>query len=121
MKIKSINTFKYFSGFSTEKVLLAVRLGDSTLRFLYMPLFKSEQSHHIHSTARIVYIKSGQDYSLVGMGSKSVKKEIVPEKICPHHFLTELKSLTVVLLHIWSSVQHMEHNHPMFNGTPQIG
>ena len=86
-----------------------------------MPPFKSEQSHHIHLTARIVYIKSEQDYSEVGMGSKSVKKEIVTEKICPHHFLTELKSLTVVMLHIWSKVQDMEHNHPMFNGTHQIG
>ncbi len=65
--------------------------------------------------------KSGQDYSVVGMGSKSVKKEIVTKKICPHHFLTELKSLTVVLLHNWSSVQDMEHNHPMFNRTHQIG
>ena len=36
------------------------------------------------------------------MGSKSVKKEIVSEKICPHHFLIELKSLTIVLLQIWS-------------------
>jgi len=64
--------------------------------------FKSEQSHQTHLTARIVYIKSGQDYSEVGMGSKSVKKEIVSEKICPHHFLIELKSLTIVLLQIWS-------------------
>jgi len=34
MKIKGINTLKYFNGFSTEQVLLAVRVGDSTLQFL---------------------------------------------------------------------------------------
>ncbi len=126
-EIKTMTTLPYINGCSTKQIFPAERLGDPTLQMLYMPPFTSEQAHHIHSTVRVVYVKSGQGYSIVGMEDKSVKEElyrgkvIVLEKMCPHHFVTENQPLTVVPLHVWSSVQGMEHDHPMFNGTHQIG
>jgi len=118
------NTFlPYVNGCSTRQIFPAERLGDPTLQMLYIPPFTSEQVHHIHSTARIVYCLEGVGYSIVGMRGNSIKTElkagmtIILEEMVPHHFETEMEGLKVIPLHIFSSIGNLEFNHPMFNGT----
>jgi hypothetical protein len=124
--MNTLTCLPYINGCSSKQIFPPDRLGDPTLQMLYMPPHTSEQAHHIHPTVRIVYVQQGHGYSLVGMHNKSITEELYPgkiivlDKMCPHHFKTEDKSLTVIPLHVWSSVPGIEKNHPMFNGTHQI-
>lgn len=101
-------------------------MGDPTLQLLYIPPYTSEQTHHIHSTSRVVYCLEGSGYSIVGMKGHSIKTTlkvgmvIILEEMTPHHFETENESLKVIPLHIYSSIGSLEFNHPMFNGTHNI-
>ena len=117
----------YVNGCSTKQVFSPARLGDPTLQILDIPPYSSEQSHHIHSTARVAYILHGTGRSIVGMNDKNVIEDLYPgkvvilEKMCPHHFETDNEHLIVLPLHVFSSVGSMESNHPMFNGTHLTG
>ncbi|MCX7121724.1 MAG: cupin domain-containing protein [Gammaproteobacteria bacterium] len=114
----------YVNGCSTRQIIYPQRLGDPTLQFLKIPAFSKEQAHHIHSSARVVYILNGSGESIVGMEGKSVSVKLetgmvcVIEPMCPHHFETPHgEHLEVVPLHVFSSVGSLETSHPMFNGT----
>jgi len=117
----------YVNGCSTRQIFPPERLGDPTMQMLYIPPFTSEQAHHIHSTARVVYCLEGSGYSIVGMKDNMIKTElkagmvIILEEMSPHHFETKESSLKVIPLHIYSSIGNLEFNHPMFNGTHIIG
>ncbi len=118
----------YINGCSTRQIFTPERIGDPTLQLLHMPPHASEQAHHIHSTARIVHVLEGRGRCVVGMEQWQAKQELVPgmtlvlHPMCPHHFETDGESLLVLPLHIFSSPPSgSEFNHPMFNGTHQIG
>lgn len=116
----------YINGCSTKQLINPVRAGDPTFQMLYMPPYTSEQAHHIHSTARVVYVASGHGKSIVGTSAKSTVYDlmegdvIILDKMTPHHFETTESSLTVLPVHVYSSVASEEHNHPMFIGTHRI-
>lgn len=116
----------YINGCSTKQIFPPDRPGDPTLQMLYIPPNATEQAHHIHSTARCVYVLSGHGRSVVGMDKKTTATNLEPgmvcvlERMCPHHFETEDSALVVLPVHIWSTVPGGENNHPMFNGTFRI-
>jgi len=117
----------YINGCSTKQLIHPPRPGDPTLQYLRIPPNTSEQLHHIHSTARVVYVYSGKGKSIVGMNDTSVENELLPGSICilnpmcPHHFITSSEShLEVIPLHIFSSIDKIEHTHPMASGTHLI-
>lgn len=116
----------YINGCSTKQLFAPVRLGDPTLQMLLMPPHTSEQTHHIHSTTRVVYVLSGSGQSIVGMPNATIQEPLTPGKIiildgmCPHHFVTKEESLVVLPLHVFSSVGKNEFNHAMFNGTHNV-
>jgi uncharacterized RmlC-like cupin family protein len=116
----------YINGCSTKQIFPPIRLGDPTLQMLYMPAFTSEQAHHVHSTVRAVYVLSGRGKSIVGTKNHKHTRPleegmtVIFQGMCPHHFETEDSDLTVLPLHIYSSVGLQEHNHPMFNGTYKV-
>jgi len=119
-------TLPYVNGCSTKQLFPPDRPGDPTLQLLYMPPHTTEQAHHIHSTARVVYILRGQGVSVVGTSEHTVRHELVAgttcilEPMCPHHFETAGHPLVCVPLHIFSSVAG-ELDHPMFRGTHVVG
>lgn len=122
--LKGVTTLPYINGCSTKQLFAPLRLGDPTLQYLNIPPFSKEQNHHIHSTARVVYILKGHGKSIVGVEQKNIETELKPGMVCvfepmsPHHFETDTADpLIVVPLHIFSSVGALEKNHPMFNGT----
>ena len=112
----------YVNGCSTKQLIASNRLGDPTWQYLSIPAGSSEQSHHIHSTARVVYVLSGRGTSIVGMPSVQKEYELEPgmviilPKMTPHHFTAAEDALVVIPLHIFSSTS-LENNHPMFSGT----
>jgi uncharacterized RmlC-like cupin family protein len=112
----------YINGCSTKQLINPNRLGDPTWQMLYIPPFTSEQAHHIHSTARIVYVLSGKGTSYIGQNDNYTVIPLNPgdvlilDKMVPHHFSTRDEGLVVLPLHIFSSIDQ-EFNHPMFNGT----
>lgn len=116
----------YINGCSTKQIFPPDRPGDPTWQMLFMPPHTAEQAHHIHSTARCVYVLKGTGYSVVGSPGKLVTKTLEPgmvcvlDKMCPHHFETRDSSLLVLPVHVWSTVKGAEFNHPMFNGTFDI-
>ena len=111
----------YINGCSTKQIFAPDRAGDPTLQMLIIPPQTSEQHHHIHSTARCVFILSGSGTCVVGMGGATTIP-LKPGTVCvfnpmsPHHFETQDESLVVLPVHVWSS-SGAEHDHPMFNGT----
>lgn len=114
----------YINGCSTKQIFPPDRAGDPTLQMLIIPPESSEQHHHIHSTARCVYVLSGRGTCVIGMnGATTVPLE--PGTVCifnpmsPHHFETQTEQLVVLPIHVWSSSES-EHNHPMFNGTFRV-
>jgi hypothetical protein len=115
-------TLPYVNGCSTKQLFPPDRPGDPTLQLLYMPPHTTEQAHHIHSTARVVYILRGRGVSVVGTSGHTVRHELVAgmtcvlEPMCPHHFETGADPLVCMPLHIFSSVAG-ELDHPMFRGT----
>jgi quercetin dioxygenase-like cupin family protein len=116
----------YINGCSTKQLIPPVRPGDPTLQMLYIPAGTSEQSHHIHATARIVYVAKGSGVSIVGTPGKSTKYKlnegdvIILPKMVPHHFETKKQDLVVLPIHVFSSVGSAEFDHPMFNGTHKV-
>lgn len=122
---QTVSNLPYVNGCSSNQLISPTRLGDPTAQLLYLPPHTSEQAHHIHSTARVVYVLKGKGKSIQGMKghTKGVKlKEgdvIVLDKMAPHHFETKGNELLVIPIHVYSSTQ-MEFNHPMMNGTHVI-
>lgn len=115
----------YINGCSSKQLINPVRPGDPTWQMLYIPPFTSEQAHHIHSTARVVYVHSGKGLSHVGSAGNTTQHVLQPgmvvvlDKMIPHHFSTTDEPLVVLPLHIFSSTTE-EHDHPMFRGTYRI-
>lgn len=117
----------YINGCATRQLFAPERIGDPTFQQLTMPPFTSEQAHHIHPTARVVYVLKGQGWSIVGQEGDDEETELVSgmtcvlDPMCPHHFRTESTPLTVLPVHVFSSTpEGMESNHPMFNGTKEV-
>ncbi len=117
----------YVNGCSTRQLFAPERIGDPTLQLLNIPPYTSEQVHHIHPTARAVFVLSGEGYSLVGQSGNVNEVALtkgmvcVLDPMCPHHFRTEEQSLVVLPVHVWSSTPPaLESNHPMFNGTKEV-
>ncbi len=112
----------YVNGCSTKQVFAPERPGDPTLQILNIPPHSSEQVHHVHSTVRVVHVLKGEGVSVVGMDARHAREELHPgktvilEKFSPHHFETGEQGLTVLPLHVFSSVPS-EFSHPMFHGT----
>ncbi len=124
MSLKGVTTLPYVNGCSTKQLFPPIRLGDPTLQYLKIPPHSKEQTHHIHSTVRVVLITKGKAKSVVGMEHENIENELKPgtvcilEPMCPHHFETHLdEELIAIPLHVYSSVGMLEKNHPMFNGT----
>lgn len=116
----------YINGCSTKQLINAARPGDPTFQLLYIPKGTSEQAHHIHATARIVYVAKGSGQSIVGTSDSNETHDlnegdvIILGKMVPHHFKTIDESLIVLPIHIFSSIASEEFNHPMFNGTHKV-
>jgi mannose-6-phosphate isomerase-like protein (cupin superfamily) len=122
-----LTNLPYVNGCSTRQIFSPERLGDPTLQQLTIPPYTAEQMHHIHPTARVVYVLKGKGWSIVGQADSCTETELtegmvcVLDPMCPHHFRTEGDSLTVLPVHVWSSLpSNMEQNHPMFNGTKEV-
>jgi mannose-6-phosphate isomerase-like protein (cupin superfamily) len=115
----------YINGCSSKQLINPVRPGDPTWQMLYMPPYTTEQQHHVHSTARVVYVHKGNGISHIGSSGKEHTIElkegmvIILDKMIPHHFSTEESELIVLPLHVFSSTQN-EYDHPMFRGTYKI-
>jgi quercetin dioxygenase-like cupin family protein len=115
----------YINGCSTKQIFHPERIGDPTLQQLTIPPYTSEQKHHIHPTARVVYVLNGKGYSIVGQSNNTKETTLeagmvcILDPMCPHHFRTEDNFLTVLPIHIFSSTAY-DNNHPMFNGTKEI-
>lgn len=126
-KSSSIQTYSnlpYINGCSTHQIFPPIRVGDPTLQLLYMPPHTSEQAHHIHSTVRCVYVAEGHGWSVQGMKDEiedplSAGDVLVLDKMTPHHFRTDDSHLVVIPFHVYSST-HLEHSHPMKDGTHRI-
>nr|VFK37977.1 MAG: hypothetical protein BECKSD772F_GA0070984_101936 [Candidatus Kentron sp. SD]VFK42621.1 MAG: hypothetical protein BECKSD772E_GA0070983_101837 [Candidatus Kentron sp. SD] len=113
----------YINGCSTKQIFPPPRIGDPTLQYLHIPPYSTEQTHHVHSTVRVVYTLSGRGNSVVGMKGATIKEELISGKVsilepmCPHHFETPYgEPLAVIPLHVYSSIPG-ETVHPMFSGT----
>lgn len=119
---ESGSNLPYVNGCTSNQLIPPTRVGDPTAQLLFLPKFTKEQAHHIHSTARIVYVLKGKGKSIQGMKGNIKKINLKPGKILivdknlPHHFETKDNELTVIPIHIFSST-YLEFNHPMFNGT----
>lgn len=122
-EINDWTTLPYVNGCSTTQLLPPIRKGDPTLQLLRIPPYTSEQAHHIHSTARIVFVLSGSGHSVIGAkgGQKIIPliegAVLVLDKMVPHHFKTGEEALVVLPLHVYSSTGKDEYDHPMMNGT----
>lgn len=120
-----LSDLPYINGCSTKQLISPNRLGDPTWQLLYIPKQSAEQAHHVHSTARVVYVYKGKGISHVGQGSQVKDYELTPgmvvilDKMVPHHFSTSDDSLIVLPVHIYSSTA-AENNHPMFAGTHKV-
>ncbi len=122
MAVIDSTNLPYVNGCSTESLIPPIRMGDPTMQVLYMPPNSSEQQHHIHSTARVVFIMGGSGTNIYGMDDvKEIPLRpldvLILDKMVPHHFITGDGPLFVSPFHVFSSVGRLEQNHPMFNGT----
>lgn len=123
---QSVN-LPYVNGCATRQIFPPERIGDPTLQQLTIPPHTSEQMHHIHSTARVVFVLAGSGVSIVGQSNHVEETDLEPGMVCvldpmtPHHFRTDKEYLTVLPVHVFSSAgAGVENNHPMFNGTKEI-
>lgn len=125
LEILHKTTLPYVNGCSTRQLVPPQRPGDPTVQLLKIPPHTSEQMHHIHSTARIVFVLSGSGSSVVGSSSHHQTETLVPGKVAildamiPHHFVTSNEELIVMPVHVWSSAGNNEFTHPMYQGTHQ--
>lgn len=124
--IGGMTVLPYINGCSTKQLFAPDRPGDPTLQLLHMPGYTSEQAHHVHATARVVYVLRGRGIAVIGLGAGVVRTELRPgmvcilEPMCPHHFETpDAEGLTVVPLHVFSSTKD-ERSHPMMLGTHAV-
>lgn len=124
--VQNVN-LPYVNGCATRQIFPPERVGDPTVQQLTIPPHTSEQVHHIHPTARVVYVLKGRGWSIVGQKEDSITTELVPgmlcvlDPMCPHHFKTEDEPITVIPIHVFSSTPpSLESNHPMFNGTVEV-
>lgn len=121
--LKANTNLPYVNGCSTRQIIHAERVGDPTVQLLQIPAGSREQSHHIHSTTRVVFVLDGEGFSHVGMENNLVTTKLeagmvgIFDPMTPHHFETDNETLTVIPVHIYSSTGQAEFNHPMFNGT----
>lgn len=112
----------YVNGCSTRELIAPARPGDPTIQQLRIPPHSSEQAHHTHSTARIVYVADGTGAAVIGMGDGIAyvplrKGDVmVLDPFCPHHFETGPNWLEVYPLHVWSASRE-EADHAMMRGT----
>lgn len=117
-----LSDLPYINGCSTKQLIDPVRPGDPTWQLLYMPKHTVEQAHHIHSTARIVYVHQGSGHSIIGTGDHYERIPLVEgtviilDKMIPHHFETGASQLVVLPIHVFSSTPQ-EYSHPMLTGT----
>lgn len=115
----------YINGCASKQIFHPERVGDPTLQQLTIPPYTSEQSHHIHPTARVVYVLSGRGHSIIGQSHNTEETELLPgmvcvlDPMCPHHFRTDDEFLTVLPVHVFSSGSSDEF-HPMRNGTKEV-
>ena len=92
---------------------------------LIIKIYSAEQAHHVHSTARVVYVHQGKGKSHIGQDDKIKTYDLTPgtvvilDKMVPHHFSTDEEGLIVLPIHIFSSTS-LENNHPMFAGTHKV-
>ena len=129
-KMASVNekaNLPYVNGCATKQIFPPERVGDPTLQLLTIPPYTSEQVHHIHPTARVVYVLAGSGVSVVGQGDKNEITEltegmtIILDPMCPHHFRTTAEYLTVLPVHIYSSgPSGIDEIHPMRSGTKEV-
>jgi mannose-6-phosphate isomerase-like protein (cupin superfamily) len=125
-ELSSATNLPYINGCSTRQIFPPERPGDPTLQLLKMPAWTTEQAHHIHPTARVVYVLSGNGECIVGNKKLGFKINLKPgmvcvfDPMCAHHFETKKTELVVLPLHVWSSIPGLDFNHPMFNGTLKI-
>ncbi len=125
-EINTNTTLPYINGCSTTQLLPAIRKGDPTFQLLKIPPYSKEQAHHIHSTARIVYVYSGSGKSIIGQAGNSTEvplnegDTLILDKMVPHHFETKDSTLIVLPLHIFSSIGKGEFDHPMYSGTHEV-
>ena len=116
----------YINGCSTKQLIPPARPGDPTFQLLHIPSYTSEQAHHIHPTDRVVYVADGNGFAVIGSSTHSTTVPLEPGQIIilprmvAHHFVTLHHSLTVIPLHIFSSVAGHDYDHPMFNGTHRV-
>lgn len=116
----------YINGCATKQIFPPERPGDPTFQQLTIPPYTSEQAHHIHPTARAVYVLKGEGYSIVGQGEKFEETKlmegmtVILDPLAPHHFRTEDSYLTVLPVHVFSSIGNIDENHPMRNGTKEV-
>lgn len=112
----------YINGCSSKQLIHPNRQGDPTWQLLDIAANCKEQEHHIHSTARVVYVAKGHGKSIIGSSNNYKEYELkegtvlILPKMVQHHFEATAEGLVVVPLHIFSS-SSSEFNHPMFNGT----
>ena len=121
---EDISNLPYVNGCSSNQLLHPIRPGDPTFQLLHIPPNTVEQKHHVHSTARVVYVYDGEGESVQGQDGSIIQKlkkgdVIILDKMTPHHFQTKDTHLIVLPLHIFSSTS-LEFDHPMFNGTHKI-
>ena len=122
---ETLSNLPYVNGCTSNQLIAPLRIGDPTAQLLFLPKFTQEQAHHIHSTARIVYVLSGKGKSIQGMPGNLKEYKLKPGKVIildkniPHHFETKNSELVVIPIHIFSSTP-LEYNHPMFNGTFKV-
>lgn len=122
-EIITTTNLPYINGCSTRQIFAPERPGDPTWQMLKIPKKVREQKHHIHPTARIVYVLEGQGLSIVGTPGYLKKTVLRAGMTCilnpmvPHHFETTTSELIVLPVHVWSSIPGLDFNHPMFNGT----
>ena len=120
-----LSDLPYINGCSTKQLINPNRLGDPTWQLLYIPPYSAEQAHHVHSTARVVYVHQGKGKSHIGQDDKIKSYDLTPgtvvilDKMIPHHFSTDEEGLIVLPIHIFSSTS-LENNHPMFAGTHKV-
>ena len=87
-----LSDLPYINGCSTKQLINPNRLGDPTWQLLYIPPYSAEQAHHVHSTARVVYVHQGKGKSHIGQDDKIKTYDLTPgtvvilDKMVPHHF-----------------------------------
>lgn len=125
-EISFFTNLPYINGCSTRQIFPPERPGDPNFQMLKMPRRVKEQSHHLHSTARAVYVLKGSGLCVSGTSENLSVQELkegsvcVLAPMCPHHFETKDEELFVLPLQIWSSIGNLDFNHPMYNGTLEI-